>query len=377
MMASARVRKLFAIAVLAALASPAHADIRAFNAAVQSGDYAAAIAEADATWPTLDQSNAAIAAREFAWVAMLAGEPTRALAYSRFLVEQGATLATPDKSPEVSRVLHAWASLGATGTPVARTNLLTALQARASIANRDLISPRAAQALHDEAWAADDWPQAEAAAHLAVRFLDDLGARQSPARYEARRTEAMASFMRTKTSDAYTTLYDAAAELHELIAATPASPLRDRLASEYFAALAWGDATYSALPAARQRQTPARRNTVGAGRPAMVDILFPAPGDPALPRCRITMAKTAASPGFPFVSRFKDFGGVVIYALDVAPNGTFANPRVMAAAPHPDFVEATNDVLFAWRWKLDASQTPSTCRMPQVHVLTFAFAMGR
>ncbi|MEQ1781057.1 MAG: energy transducer TonB [Hyphomonadaceae bacterium] len=366
-----------AIAVLAVLPAPAHADIRAFNAAVQSGDYVAALAEAEATWPSLDQSTAAVAAREFAWIAMLAGDPTRALAYSRFLVEQGATLATPDKSPEVSRVLHAWAGLEAASSPGARTSLLTALQARAAIANRDLISPRAAQALQAEAWEAGDWPQAEAAAHLAGRFLDDLGATQSPARYEARRTQAMASFMRTKSPDAYTALYDAATELHELIATTPAGKIRDTLAREYFAALAWGDAVYSALPASRQRQVPDRRNTVGAGRPAMVDLLYPAPGDPALPRCRITMAKTNAAPGFPFVSRFKEFGGVVTYALDVNPNGTFANPRVMAAAPHPDFVEATQSVMSSWRWKLDASQTPSTCRMPQVHIATFAFAMGR
>ena len=368
---------LLAFALLAAVALPAHADIRAFNAAVQAGDYAAALAEAEATWPSVDQGNAAIAAREFAWVAMLAGQPVRALAYSRFLVEQGASLATPDKSPEVSRVLFAWAGLGAASSPGARTNLLTALQVRATIANRDLISPRAAQALHAEAWAAGDWPQAEAAAHLAVRFLDDLGATQSPARYEARRAEAMATFMRTKSPDAYTALYDAAAELHELIATTPTGPIRDRLAGEYYAALAWGDAVYTALPASRQRQLPDRRNTVGAGRPAMVDLLFPAAGDPALPRCRITMVKTNAAPGFPFVARFKDFGGVVTYALDVSPDGSFDNPRVMAAAPHPDFVEATQGVMSSWRWKLDASQTPSTCRMPRVHITTFAFAMGR
>ena len=109
----------------------------------------------------------------------------------------------------------------------------------------------------------------------------------------------------------------------------------------------------------------------------MVDLLFPAPGDPAVPRCRITMAKSNASPGFPFVARFKDFGGVVTYALDVQPNGTFTNPRVLAAAPHPDFVEATQGVMSSWRWKLDPSQTPGACRMPQVHVTTFAFAMGR
>ncbi len=376
-MTLARVGKLFAIALLAALAAPAHADIRAFNAAVQSGDYAAALAEADATWSTLDQSNVAIAAREFAWVAMLAGEPRRALAYTRFLVEQGATLATPDKTPKVTQVLHAWAALATTTSPTTRTNLLAALQARASVANRDLISPRAAQALHAQAWEAGDWPQAEAAASLAVRFLDDLGPTQSPARYEARRTQTLAGFMRTKSPDAYTALYDAADELHQLIATTPPSLIRDRLASEYFAALAWGDAIYTALPSSRKKQLPDRRNTVGAGRPAMEDLLFPAPGDPALLRCRISMAKTNASPGFPFVARFRDFGGAVIYALDVGPNGAFTNPRVLASAPHPDFVEATEAVMSSWRWKLDASQSPATCRMPQVHVTTLAFAMGR
>ena len=367
----------FAIALLAVIAAPAHADIRAFNAAVQSGDYAAALAEADATWPSLDQGNAAIAAREFAWIAMLAGEPRRALPYSRFLVEQGATLAIPDKTPEVSRVLHAWAGLAAASSPTTRTSLLAALQARAGVANRDLISPRAAQALHTQAWDAGDWPQAEAAASLAVRFLDELGATQSPARYEASRTLALAGFMRTKSPDAYTSLDDAAVDLHALIATTPPGMIRDRLASEYFASLAWADAVYSALPSNLQRQLPARRNTVGPGRPAMVDLLFPAPGDPALPRCRISMTKTNAASGFPFVARFRDFGGVVIYALDVVPNGTFANPRVMASAPHPDFVAATQGGMASWRWKLDPTQSPTTCRMPQVQITTFAFAMGR
>ena len=69
----------FALAALALISAPARADIRGFNTAVKSGDYAAALAEADATWPTLNQGNAAVAAREFAWVAMLAGEPMRAL----------------------------------------------------------------------------------------------------------------------------------------------------------------------------------------------------------------------------------------------------------------------------------------------------------
>lgn len=371
-----RRRVLVTFVFLAGAAAPAHADIRAFNAAVQAGDYRGALAEADATWGTLDQTTAAIAAREFAWVAMLAGDPGRALPYTRFLVEQGASLQTPDKSPEVSRVLHAWASMAAANSPGARTALLTALQARSIIPGRDLISPRAAQALHSLAWAAGDWPQAEAAAHLATRFLDDLGAGQSPAHFEAVRTQAMAAYMRSSALDAYTTLYDNADALHKLIATTPVGFIRDRLASEYYGALAWGDAIYGGLSAAKQRQMPDRRGTVGAGLPAMVDLLYPAPGDPALPRCRITLAKTA-SPGFPFVSRFKDFAGQVTYALEVRPDGAFANPRLLAASPSQDFVDATQAVMTSWRWKLDSAQTAASCRMPQVHVLTFSFAIGR
>lgn len=371
-----RARLLLTLALLTFTAETAQADIRAFNAAVQAGDYRAALAEADASWSTLDPSTAAVAAREFAWIAMLAGDANRALTYTRFLVEQGAILQVPDKSPEVSRVLHAWAGMTAAPTPTTRTALLTALQARSIIAGRDLVSPRAAQALHAQAWAVGDWPQAEAAAHLATRFLTDLDAGQSPAYFEAVRTKAMASYLRSKSPDVYATLYDSADALHKLIATTPAGFIRDRLASEYYAALAWGDAIYGGLSTTRQKQTPDRRPAVGAGLPAMAELLYPAPGDPALSRCRISLAKTSP-PGFPFVSRFKDFAGQVTYALDVRPDGAFANPRLLAASPSQDFVDATQAVMTSWRWKLDPSQAAVPCRMPQVHVLTFSFAIGR
>lgn len=372
----------YAIAVLTAfatLAANAHADIRAFNAAVQAGDYRAAVAEASATWPTLDRSapDAAIVAREFAWVAMLANDPASAQVYSRFLVEQGQTLAHPDMTPGVSRVLHDWVGLEMMSSAPTRTRLMASLQARALIPSRDLISPRAAQTLHQEAWAVGDWAQSEAAAMLAIRFLDELGISESPARYQVRRGLAIASFMRTKSPAAYNTLYDIAGEVHDLIARTPPGPQRDRLAEEYYAALAWGDAVYGALPVSRQRQIVDRRNSIGAGRTPVAELLFPAPGDPNLPRCRLTLASGAKTPGFPFVQRFKDFGGEVIYALDVGANGALTNPRLLAAAPHAQFDAAAQDVIRSWRWQLAGSLQPPSCRMPQIHVLTFEFALGR
>jgi hypothetical protein len=68
--------------------------------------------------------------------------------------------------------------------------------------------------------------------------------------------------------------------------------------------------------------------------------------------------------------------GSVTYAVDVAPNGALANPRLMAWAPHVDFVRETQAVQSSWRWRIEGAQPPA-CRMPQVHVLTFSFALGR
>src|SRR5688500_10615798 len=99
--------------IVASAGASAHADIRSFNAAVQAGDYRGATVVAGQTWPTVDRASptAARVAREFAWVAMLAGEPAAALTYSRFLVERGAQLPHPDAAPAVSRILHDWATM--------------------------------------------------------------------------------------------------------------------------------------------------------------------------------------------------------------------------------------------------------------------------
>jgi hypothetical protein len=357
---------------------PAHADISSFNAAVQAGDFRGATVVAGQTWPTIDRSspNAAPIAREFAWVAMLAGEPASALIYSRFLVEQGGMLAHPDPAPAVSRVLHHWASLEANASPLARASLLQSLYTRGTVSGRDLVSQRAAQALFAEAWAAGDWAQAESAAMYAIRFLDDLQAGGIAARYEARRSRAMASFMRTKSPDAYNALYDIAGEVHDQIAATSDGATRRRLAIEYYAAAAWADAFYGAL-GSRQRDVADRRQSITAGRPSLAELLYPAPGDTSLPRCRIALARGAESPGFPFVSRFKELAGSVTYAAEVSPSGALANPRLLAFAPHAEFVQATQAVQTSWRWRIEGTAQPPACRLPQVHIMTFEFALGR
>lgn len=366
-------------AMFVCMAGPARADMQAFNAAMQTGDYRAALAEAAATWSSVDRAGpqAALVAREFAWVAMLADDPSSALIYARFLVEQGASLPYPDPNPAVSRVLFDWASLRSASSSNSRSRLYGALRARANLPGRDLISVRAAQTLQAEAWNAGDWSQAEGSSLLALRFLDDIGAGETAARYEARRQAAAANFMRTKSPDAYNALYDMVEQLHDQLAGMAAGAERDRLAAEYFQAAAWADASYSAMSGSDRRQTPDRRQSAFAGRAPIADLLYPAAGDASLPRCRITLARNSKTPGFPFVSRFRDFGGVVTYALGVRPDGAFDTPELLASAPHPDFVRATEDVMGSWRWQVEGDGSPSACRMPDTHILTFEFTLGR
>ncbi|RYE01209.1 MAG: hypothetical protein EOP61_11890 [Sphingomonadales bacterium] len=366
-------RILACAALLAAAVAPAQADIRSFNAAVQKGDYRAAVVAANETWPLLDHAgpDAVSVAREFGWVAMLAGQPNVALVYANFLVEQGAALARPDAAPAVSRVLRDWANLSVTPTQQARLQLLASLQQRGAASGRDLISARAAHALHAQAIAAGDWVQAYDSALLAIRFLDELGARSPPSRYELRRGVAISSFMRVKSPEAYNALYDVAAELADQVIATPPGAGRDRLAGEYFTSVAWGDVMYGALPAAIRKTTPDRRNSVRQ----LAEVLYPAPGDTALPRCRISLAREFNNPGFTFDPRFRDLGGEVIYALDVMPDGTFSNARPLVSAPHNGFANAMTGLVPGWRWRVDPGQP--TCRTPSTHILTFEFALGR
>jgi hypothetical protein len=221
-------------ALLAASIAPASADIRAFNAAVQSGDYRAAVIAANETWPAIDRAgpDAASVAREFGWIAMLANQPATALVYSKFLVEQGASLAQPDSSPVVSRVLHDWATLASEPSPQSRTRLFASLQQRGAAPGHDLISARAAHALYAQAWAAGDWAQAGDSAILAIRFLDELRSGLAPARFELRRVAwPLPSYMRVKSpaSRTHADLRCGRRELAEQIAAEPPGAIRRTL----------------------------------------------------------------------------------------------------------------------------------------------------
>jgi hypothetical protein len=325
--------RIFACAaLLAVIVGPASADIRAFNTAVQKGDYVAAVAAANETWPAISRANpdAASVAREFGWIAMLAGQPTTALTYAKFLVEQGASLARPDSSPVVSRILHDWASLASAPSQPSRTRLLASLQQRAAAPGQDLISVRAAHALYAQAWAAGDWAQAYDSALLAIRFLDEVGASQSPVRFELRRGVAASSYMRVKSPEAYNAIYDVAAV--NLLSRSP----RRRMAPSVNAtlpstSLRWRGATSCMMRWVRVRKThpiaaaPSGKSIADHALSRARRYIRPCP---AAASCSRATSRTPASPSS---ARFKNLGGEVIYALNVEAMASCS--RILACWP--------------------------------------------
>ena len=67
------------------------------------------------------------------------------------------------------------------------------------------------------------------------------------------------------------------------------------------------------------------------------------------------------------------------YPVDPRASYPASQPRVTAppSASHPGFAAEVSDVLTSWRWRIEGNVSPPNCRMPQVHILTFAFALGK
>jgi hypothetical protein len=352
---------------------PAEADIREFNTAVNARDYRMASIVAAETWPQLDKSSPEIAviAREFSWIAMLAGQPAAAQVYARFLMEQGGALPKPDATPAVSRVLYEWSGLAKTPTAESRARLLTALQQRAATPGRDLISVRAAQLLYRRSWEANEWGTAGKAADLGLGLMQQLGREYDLERYDLRRGRIASDFMRTKLPQTYNQMYDLAEEIYGVAVTVTDPATREKFATEFFATTAWGDVIHGGLR--DRRGVTDRSGTATRGRISPNDLFFPAPGDASKPRCRVTVASNSRQPEFPNKAQAYGLTGVAVYAVTLAPGGRYSEARLLGSAPHGQFAGAMDKVLPFWRWELDPRTPSGACRMPTAQTLTIQF----
>lgn len=373
-MTAASCRLLFSFLCFFAFATPASADIAAFNVAVRAGDYRAASAAAAQTWPTLDKAapDIAIVAREFAWAAMLANDPRSAQTYASFLVNTPPATPPQGYLPVVGKVLNAWADFSVSSTRESRAALQGALNERAALHTTDLISLRAVEALYYDNWDKGRWKEAAAAASTGATILPDFGKGMQDLRYMFERAAIASAFADRPDGELARKMRTLAERALADVLVTTEPGLKDRMTRVYFDIAAWAEVAERKMQLDDKHFLPTLKSD--AARRAF-KLISPAPGDPALPECSITRADGAKAPKYPSAPSFSGWPGMATYRLKVDADGRFREIRLMGAAPNSDFAESAGKVIDDWRWTFRDGVRPPQCRMPDYYYVDFEFRL--
>lgn len=384
-----RLIRSLAVTTLAAFATAAaHAGIREYNEAVQANDYKRASAEAVQIWATYDKtrSDTAVIAREFAWIAINAGEDDTARVYAEYLVTNGATLATPDNDPLLSKLLLAWSKLGKTPNREARAALSDAIRAWAD-SNSTTASPIAATAatvVYSRGWNAQDWKATERDARMAEALYSRLGVEGFLSGYRASVDASAASFMSAQKAGAWLQLADATdAMLARLAPPRPGRGLDlGDMEPAYFRALAWMDSMEAFLDYGKRNasmldspntlkreweQVEARRASLKSR--CNNDCTTPLPPGEIF-ECRGQWVQTPAIL-YPSGALFKGFMGATIVRLTTNEAGKVIDAQQMAAVPTEIFPEVTLKAVRQWSLKRkdEDSQSCSLAGTRDLHVV--------
>ncbi len=375
---------LAAFCSLASIGPSAFADIKAFNAAVTSGDYRTAAGEAEEIWKTWDASDSqtAVLAREFGFAALVAGRNDLARQFGEFLVQKGATLPTPDDQPAISAVLFRIADFKLKKGEAERRALREALFARNAAVGADMTSVLSWEAIYVADWNAGDWESVETDTSGAAEFM-----RRSPSllprRREAEIVSAAASFLRGRgrVTKGRNDFYDAVADIHDAIvsdinaATTPA--MRNQLFKSKWKAEAWAIAIESYLSSS-YTQIGSNISAALKARPLMQPQFAQFPEDPATTQQPLCEGKFEGPKlVYPSSKEYRGLVGSVIARLETSADGKVVNAEVLAAVPLETFSDQVVRTLNSWTFKPEKGVNTSSCRLnSRNRIFKVMFRMG-
>lgn len=351
------------------VAGGAFADIKAFNAAVRTGDYKAAATEAEATWKTwnLADEQTALIAREFGFAAFVAGRHDLALQFGRFLVDKGATLTTPDQQPATSAVLYRAAEFKLNGGE--RAALRDALLARSEASGVDMTSVLAWEVLYVADWSAGDWEAAETDALAAAEFFKRQPKGLLHRQRKAELTAASAMFLqgRNRVTKGRNDYYDRMVDINDAIVAdinASASesdrkllwPLKWQAEAWSMAMWSYLSSTYSQIDSFISTKVEART----LAQPTMAQYAED-PENAHLPLCEGRFDGKKLT--YPSSKAYQGIVGAVIARMEVASDGKVTNVELLAGVPLESFGESVVSTLKTWTFKPDKGQDRSACKL--------------
>lgn len=382
---SAACRALALLVTALAMAVPAHADIKAFNAAVRAGDYAAAAVEAEAVWKTWDiaDEQTALIAREFGFAAYVAGRNELARQFGQFLVEKGATLPTPDTQPATSAVLFRAADFRLSSGDAQRKALREALLARSAASGVDMTSVLSWELLYVGDWNAADWEGVEMDAASAAEFFSRQSAGLLHRQRKAELTAASAMFLkgRNRVTKGKNDYYDKMADVHDAIVgdinAAVSQSDRNLLWPLKWQAEAWSMAMWSYLTSSYE-QVGSNISTRVKERALARPMLAQFPEDPSLAGVPICDGEFVGKKlTYPSSNAFRGVVGAVVARMVTAPDGKVVNAEVLAAVPMENFGEKVADTQKTWTFKPAKGANVAGCRLNSLnHVYKVIFYIG-
>lgn len=386
----AAIRKLgfylvLTLGVALAGAPAAFAGISEFNEAMRRGDVKAASAESVEIWKTWDKTDpdTALMAREFGFVAMMAGDFAIARQFGRFLWDEGPTLPTPDDHPLTSAVLLRAADHYLENDDETRALLLEALEARRAEEGVDLISANGAEILYDGDWRKGDWNALAESAPIAVDLLSRGQQGLLPRQRRAELVDAAGNFLRQRNNlnNSRNSTHDVMADVHDRIVqdidADENAAIRDRLWPVKWEAEAWADAIAAFLMSDYSGIDTLIKNKLDPRPLANPQVGF-VEEDPALasiPMCEGSWDGKRIR--YPTSRAFARTVGAVIIRMETDQAGKVVETEVLASIPLTSFSDAVQRAVDTWTFKPDRDADLKNCRLQgSSRILNVTFLIG-
>jgi Gram-negative bacterial TonB protein C-terminal len=369
-----RLRGLAVAAICLTLSTPVQADIKAFNAAMQTQDYKAAAAEAAATWPTLkrERKDLAVIAREFGFAAYLAGDYAAARTYGEAAVSAGTALGEDPEQLANSNVLFRLASLKAAASNQSRDDLFDALVARATYPGVDLITFYGLDTVVTRDFETGDWKRGSASAALGETVSAEGGGAYFTQALRFGLFKGVAHYMDTKKVDALRELNSLRIRAVNAINGAATDADAQPLIDFYWGLEAWRISISSHLSS--------RAKLPEADREDPDHKLEPNDRAARLLNIRrdtscLTELTIKRPPTYPSEALYEGMIGTVLVRLDLDDKGQASNPSILAAVPKDTFGKVVLRSAPGIVMKPGKNWGPDCVLAKQGKVITFIFTI--
>jgi TonB family protein len=358
------------------LSLPAFADIKAFNAAVSKGDYKAAAAEAESTWPTLDKSrkDITVIAQEFGYAAFMSNDYAASRTYAEF-TSRHPDIGTDPYLQAVSTVLLKLSDHRLKPSGKTRDELWTAVTKRAEQEGFDNVSFFGVDSVL--AWDMDrgNWMAARTTAELGVKLATVGGSYYAIPKRRLELYAGIAGYFAGNEEENFVKVRDLQHATYMDIDAAASDDAGKALLPIYWETRTWRQAMGLHMVAHRKK-IPADPDETppGAEQPAYerFERLFPSRDRDGTCKVEVVWKK---QPEYPSSSKYQGFVGAVLVATDIDDGGNPLNVRILGAVPEKAFGPHVLELMKAAKFK-PAKDSMAGCKLArQNHRIDFDFSI--